>query len=207
MPVAEIKPSQLNEWLAQHEGRLKNTSYNRYVKLLKQLFEIAVQNRIIADSPVARTKTRWEKPQKPIRHVPTQAQFEAIVQDIRCQELHAEAEGSADFVQFLGEAGVGQAEAGSLTLGDVDWKCGLIRFRRHKAQAVSCVPTYTHLRPLLEKLANRCGTDAVPETHLLQLKEAKKALAAACRRLHFKDFCQRNIRQGLIRRLWQSGVD
>ena len=39
------------------------------------------------------------------------------------------------------------------------------------------------------------------------MKDAKRALAAACRRLKFKHFTQRNIRQALIRRLWQSGVD
>jgi hypothetical protein len=35
MQVGEIKPSHLSEWLAQHEERLKNTSYNRYAGFLK----------------------------------------------------------------------------------------------------------------------------------------------------------------------------
>ena len=41
--VRHIRPSHLDEWLALHEQRLKNTSYNRYAGLVKQLFEIAVK--------------------------------------------------------------------------------------------------------------------------------------------------------------------
>jgi len=40
--VSKIKPSYLGEWLARHEGRIKNTTYNRYCCFLKQLFDIAV---------------------------------------------------------------------------------------------------------------------------------------------------------------------
>jgi integrase len=207
MQVGEIKPSHLNEWLAHHEGRLKHTSYNRYAGFLKQLFEIATRDRMISESPFESVKTKWKKPQKPIRYVPTIEQFYAIVKEVRSQKHNDDAEDSADFIQFLGEAGVGQAEASSLTKGDIDWERNRIRFRRHKTQAVFYVPIYNHLKPLLEKLAQRCGADAALETKLLQTKDAKKALAAACRRLDLKNFSQRSIRQALIRRLWQSGVD
>jgi hypothetical protein len=50
--VAEVKPSQLSEWLAIHEGRLKNTSYNRYAGFLKQVFQIALNDGIIARNTV-----------------------------------------------------------------------------------------------------------------------------------------------------------
>jgi site-specific recombinase XerD len=119
--VSQIKPSNLDEWLASNEGRLKNSSYNRYCGVLKELFEIAVADRMIIESPFDGVKTKWKKPQKPIRKVPTQDEFESIVKDIRAQKFNADAEDSGDFVEFLGLAGLGQAEAGALTLGDVDW--------------------------------------------------------------------------------------
>ena len=59
----------------------------------------------------------------------------------------------------------------------------------------------------MKKLEARLGTDATSQTKLFNIKDARKALAGACRRLNFKNFTQRNIRQVLIRRLWQSGVD
>jgi hypothetical protein len=117
MQVGEIKPSHLNEWLAQHEGRLKHTSHNRYTGFLKLLFEIATRDRMISESPFESVKTKWKKPQKPIRYVPTIEQFYAIVKEVRSQKDNDDAEASADFIQFLGEAGVGQAEASSLTRG------------------------------------------------------------------------------------------
>ncbi len=207
MPVGEINPSHLNEWLSQHELRIKNTTYNRYASFLRQLFEIAVTDRRIADSPFNGVRTKWKRPQKPIRHVPTLGEFYRIVADIRAQPYNPAAEESADFVQFLGEAGVGQAEAASITKGDLDWERKVLWFRRHKTQAVFYVPMYNHLKPLLEKLEAKLGPGANAQTKLFKLKNAKKALAAACRRLNLRNFTQRNIRQGLIRRLWQSGVD
>ena len=46
-----------------------------------------------------------------------------------------------------------------------------------------------------------------PDEKVLKIKDAKKALAAACKRLGFSNFSQRNIRQVLIRRLWKSETD
>lgn len=79
--VREIRPSQLDEWLVVQEQRgIRNTTYNRYAGFLKQLFEIAVKDRIIPESPCKHLKTPWKKPQKPTRRIPTVEQFEAIVQ-------------------------------------------------------------------------------------------------------------------------------
>ena len=55
--VRHVRPSHLDEWLAIHEARLKNTSYNRYAGCLKQMFDIAVNDRIIATSPFGTVKT------------------------------------------------------------------------------------------------------------------------------------------------------
>ncbi len=204
--ITDIKPSHLNEWLAQHEGRFKNTTYNRYVGLVKQLFQIAVGDRVISRSPVEGIKTQWKKPQKPIRRVPTQEQFEAIVTEVRQQKLNSNAEETADFLQFLGLAGLGQAEAFTLTWGDVDWVGKRLRVRRHKTQALFHLPIYAHLEPLLKRLQEK-EPAAPANQRVFKIRDGKKGLTAACRRLGYPGFSQRNLRQVLIRRLWQSGVD
>ncbi len=61
MEVRDIRPSHLEEWLALHEARLRNTSYNRYAGCLKQMFDIAVKDRIIAESPFVQVKTGWKE--------------------------------------------------------------------------------------------------------------------------------------------------
>ncbi len=205
--VSEIRPSMLDEWMAQHERELKNSSYNRYALFLKQLFEVAVDDRIITESPVARMKKTWEKPQKPVRNVPTQEQFEAVVKSIRSQEFNLDADESADFIEFIGSAGLGQAEASSITLEDVDWDKNRIRVRRHKTDQLFYVPIYAHLKGLMERLCKKFPATAPRSQRLFKIKDARKALANACQRLGLPHFTQRNIRQVLIRRLWQSRVD
>lgn len=205
--VSEVKPSHLSEWLGQHEARLKNTTFNRYAGFLKQVFEIAVADHMIAHSPFDGVKTKWKKPQKPMRKIPTDEQFQAIVNDIRAQKFSADAADSADFIEFLGLAGVGQAEAGSLTLGDIDWERNRMHFRRRKTQQLFYVPIYKHLRPLLEKLHKQFPEGTAATQPIFKIRDAKKALAASCKRLGLHSFSQRNMRQALIRRLWQSQVD
>jgi integrase len=205
--VSRIRPSFLDEWLASNEGRLKHASYNRYSGFLKHLFTIAVKDRAIIESPFELVKTRWKKPQKPRRIVPTQEQFEAIVNEIRTQRLNAEAKDSADFVEFLGLAGLGQAEASVLTWGDIDWTAGVMHIKRQKTQQRFPVPIYAHLKPMLERMLAEYPSQPSSNTKVFKILDARKALVAACKRLEYHPFTQRNIRAALIRRLWQSGVD
>ena len=205
--VAEIRPSHLEEWLAKHEARIKNTTFNRYASVLRQMFDIAVKDHMIAESPFDLIKTQWKKPQKPIRHIPTQEQFAQIVADIRSQKFNAEATESADFVEFMGSAGLGQAEIEGIELGLIDTQAERIAIRRKKTQAVFYLPIYPHLKPVLEKILKKHPTPDDPHAKLFRMKDAKKALQAACKRLKLPHFSQRNIRQVLIRRLWKSGLD
>lgn len=105
-----------------------------------------MHDKMIIESPVVRLKKGWKRPQKPVRMVPTQQQFEALVASIGAQEQNGEAEESADFVEFVGLAGLGQAEASSTTLEDVDWARARIRVRRRKTGELFYVPIYPHLK-------------------------------------------------------------
>jgi len=204
--VRHVRPSHLEEWLAMQERRLRNASYNRVAGVLKQLFELAVRDRIIAESPFERVATPWKKPQTPVRNIPTVAQFGAIVNSVRSQKNNSHAEESADFIEFMGLAGLGQAEAASLTWGDVDFTQNCMRIRRHKTDTRFTVPIYAHMKPLMERLYANPGPKA-RQTLVFNIKDAKKALTNACERLGLPHFSQRNLRQSLIRRLWQAGVD
>ncbi len=205
--VRQIRPSMLDEWLAHEAPRLRNVSYNGYTGFLKQLFSIAVKDRIIAESPAASLRVPWKKPQTPKRLVPTVEQFEAIVESVRSQQYADTAQESGDFIEFLGLAGVGQAEASSLTWGDIDWSRNRMYFRRHKTDTHFYVPIYVHLRPLLMRLKEQARGRASDSARVFKVKDAKKALSAACARLNLPHFSQRNLRQSLIRRLIRAKVD
>jgi len=205
--VRNVRPSHLEEWLAVHERRLKNTSYNRYAGVLKQIYELAVKDRIIAESPFMQVATRWKRPQKPVRLIPTFGEFESIVASIRSQRWSPYAETTADFIEFVGLAGLGQAEAASLTWGDVDFVQNRMSIRRHKTDRRFTVPIYPHLKPLMDRLSVKAGVKATPMARVFMIKDGSKALTGACERLGLPHFTQRNLRQCLIMRLWKSGVD
>ena len=68
------------------------------------------------------------------------------------------------------------------------------------------LPIYPHLQPLLDRLRARRESSKKDEL-VFQIKDAKKALKAACIRLELPSFSQRAIRRVLIQRLWRAGVD
>ena len=205
--VRLIRPSMLDEWLAHEEPRLRNVTYNRYAGFLKQLFDIAVKDRIIPESPAKQLRQGWKKPQVPRRIIPSLTEFQAIVENIRCQPFSDHAGDTADFVEFLGSAGLGQAEASSLRWGDIDWQRNRLNIRRHKTDTLFYVPIYEHLRPLLLRLKEAKRGRPSASALVFQIKDAKKGLSAACQRLGLPAFSQRSLRQHLIMRLWKAGVD
>lgn len=205
--VRNIRTSHLEEWLANQERRLKNSSYNRYTGVIKQLFSLAVRDRILAESPFDKVRVRWKKPQTTKRLVPTIQQFEAIIKEVRAAPFTNHGPSSGDFLEFLGLAGVGQAEAASLTWGDVNMGQGIMHFRRHKTGQRFVVPVYAHLQPLMERLRLEAGTNVQTSDRVFKISDGKVALANACQRLGLPHFTQRNLRQCLILRLWKAGVD
>ena len=149
----------------------------------------------------------WKKPQVPKRRIPTVAEFEAIVENIRNQRFTDHAGHTADFVAFLGLAGLGQAETSSLTWGDVDWTNNRLHIRRHKTDTHFHVPIYDHLRPLLERVRKGTAGTGLGHIFVFKIKDAKRGLNAACKRLRLPPFSQRSLRQHLIMRLWKAGMD
>jgi integrase len=134
---------------------------------------------------------------------PTWEQFQAIITDVREQKFNADASDSADFLEFLGLAGLGQAEACSLTRGDVDFEADRIVTFRHKTVTGFAIPLFPQVRPLLERV---CAGKSHDE-RIFKLNNAKKALAGACKRLGFPPFTQRSLRRMFITRAIEKGVD
>jgi len=146
---------------------------------------------------------KYRKRSRPIRLTPTFEQFKAIVADIRSQRLNREAEQSGDFVEFIGLAGLGQAEVSALTRAHIDLEAGRLIVHRRKTDTGFSIPVYPQLRPLVEKLCN--GKE--PNDRLFTINEARKALANACRRLSFPQFTHRSLRRMFITRAIERGID
>ena len=109
-------------------------------------------DRMIARSPIAGMKQR--RREKPIRLAPSLDEFRTIVASIRAQKYADTAEESADFIEFLGLAGLGQAEASALTWADVNLDRGQLLTFRQKTRTGFAVPIFPQLRPLLVRPAH-----------------------------------------------------
>jgi integrase len=203
--VGKIKASDCDLWLARCARKSRNgfraSSRNAHMQILKDVFAMALRDRIISDSPAAHLK--YIKREKPIRLTPTWEQFKAIVADVRAQVFNADANDSADFLEFLGLAGLGQAEAGSLCRGDVDLEAGRMITFRHKTSTGFVVPIFPQLRPLIERL---CEAKANRDK-IFKIADAKHALTNACKRLGLPPFSQRSLRRMFITRAIERGID
>src|SRR5215475_14312094 len=199
--VSKIKPTDINLWLARYT--FGAAWRNLHLACIKDILAMAVGDGIIAASPAANLKK--VKLEKPIRRTPTFEQFNAIVESIRSQEFNGhDADESADFVEFIGLAGLGQAEASALMWDDIDWQREQIITFRHKTKSGFAIPLYPQLRPLLERRhAQRSpGVDRV-----FKIENAKRAIAAACKRLKLPAYLHRSFRRMFITRAIELGVD
>src|SRR5262249_27314949 len=136
--VRDIVSSQADLFLAQF--KFGASSHNAFVTVLRELFDFAVRDNCIAKSPCAHLKFR--KREKPIRLTPTYEQFRAIIDDVRGQPFNADAQDSADFLEFLGLAGLGQAETSSLRRSDIDFDARRLITFRHKTSTGFAVPIF-----------------------------------------------------------------
>src|SRR5437879_6378574 len=149
-------------------------SRNQHAAEIKHIFEMAVRDGIISRSPAAHL--RRAKLAKPIRATPSFEEFKSIVESIRSQKFNGhDAEESADFVEFLGLAGLGKAEAAALRQSDIDWQREKITTFRHKTKSGFAIPIYPQLKPLLV----RRRRDAVPNERVLMINVEKKAVSKA----------------------------
>ena len=123
--------------------------------------------------------------------------------DVRSQTRNQVAEQSADFLEFIGLAGLGQAEVRALTRADVDLDAGRMIAFRHKTRQGFFVPIFPQLRGLVEKL---CAGKAHDEP-LFNQRDAEKALHNSCRRLGFPRFSHRSFRRMFITRAIEKGID
>ena len=125
---------------------------------------------------------------------------------IRTQKYADTAEESADFIEFLGLAGLGQAEASALTWGHVNFERGQLLTFRQKTRSGFAVPIFPQLRPLLEKRRAQAGNPS-PDTRVFSVIDAKKSLSGACQRLNLPSYSSRSLRRCFIVSAIEKGVD
>jgi integrase len=163
---------------------------------------MALNDHVTMENPAS--QLTYQKRKKPIRLTPTFEQFQAIVADIRAQRFNGhDAEQSGDFIEFLGLAGLGQAEAAAITRAHVDLKSGRMIVYRHKTDTGFVIPIFPQSRRIVEELCN----GKKPNDRLFAIDQARQALANACKRLELPPYTHRSLRRMFITRAIERGVD
>jgi len=201
-PMRDLKKSQILTWLNQHYGQWSESYWNGALSLIRDALDMALNDHAIMENPVA--QVTYQKRKKPIRLTPTFEQFQAIVADIRGQKFNGhDAEQSGDFIEFLGLAGLGQAEAAAITRAHVDLDSGGMIVYRHKTDVGFAIPIYPQVRALVEKLCN----GKKPNDRLFAIDQARQALANACKRLELPKFTHRSLRRLFVTLALERGID
>jgi hypothetical protein len=221
--VARVKPSDVDMWLTAATKGMRHSSINRWHQFARQLFRLAVDDGVIAESPFVKSHHPAKKKQKVLRMTPSVEEFEKIVREIRqpnWQVPKGKRGGqrpkfqheSADFVEFEGRAGLGQAEVSALTWEDINETTkpamprGFIRVRRAKTDTYFEIPIYAGLVPVIVGMRERAkGAKLIGR--LFRIDDVKHALTSACERLRLPNFTQRNLRQMRIVEMIRAGIN
>ena len=214
--VARVRHSDIAAWLATIKPGKRASTYNRWRLFVRQLFALAAADEVIAKSPFIDKLNPRAKKEAVVRLIPTDEEFESIVAAIRRPVSKTQVgkhggqrpmwqHDSANFAEFLGLAGVGQAETVGLDWEDIDEKRNEITYLRKKTKRAFKTPIYGWLKPLLGRVRDQ--SDANSRGPVFQIKDVKHALTNACKRLSLPHFTQRSLRAMRIKRLWEAGVD
>ena len=101
--VATILASDVSSWLAR-QNSLKPNSYNELSRHLKNIFELALNDRVISRSPYFGVTNKRKRFTRQPDAIPSPEQFERIVEAISHQRFADHAQDSADLASFLGLA-------------------------------------------------------------------------------------------------------
>jgi len=196
------------ELFLQEFDHLAPATINHVIIVMREVFTKAVEEGCIDSSPMDKgvgIKYRKIK-DEPKRLMPDPESFQAIVDSIRSQKLADTANASADLVEFMGLAGLGTAECAGLRWQDINLKSGTIAVLRKKTGVHFQIPIYPQLRPLLDRMdSERENPD--PEANVFSVKNPKKSLEAACKRLKLADYTTRALRRMFITQALQRGID
>lgn len=201
--VRNVDLRQCSAWIKQFNDQL--ASYNLARQWLVMFFNYCIGNNYITRAPFDRSTLKPKKRIKPIRNAPSEEEFTAIIKAIREQPFTDHAQDTGDLVEFMGLAGVGQAECAGLEWQHVSLSTDKMTLFRVKTKTAYTIPIYPKVRPLIERL-KELAVDADPSAAVFKIRDPKKALAAACRKLRLPNFSPRSLRRMFIIRAIEKGA-
>ncbi len=182
------------------EGRTKSTC-NRYMALMKTMFNTAIKENYAAGNPVNKVKFYSEK----------DTLIELILTEAEERKLM---ETSADYLKPIItvalNTGMRKAEILNLQWNQIDFKAKRLRVEKAKNGKVRFIPINDVLSHELRRLENQNGQSSYVFFNAETMKayvDIKKGFKAACRRAEIKGLRFHDLRHTFATRLVEKGVD
>ena len=201
----DVRKSEVLAFLKPYADQSAST-HNHALTAVRDLFAFAMDDKACGSSPCDGIK--YAKAKAEIKRLtPTMGEFTRIVASIRAVPTSDTAEASGDLVEFMGLAGLGQAECDGIRWGDINFESRLITIIRKKTGQEFKIPIYPPLDPLLTRMDAARREAKSPEEKVFSVRNPKKALESACSRLGLPDYTPRAFRRMFITRGLELGID
>ena len=184
--IRDIRETDCLRWAAAYSGKVHGTRFNNTVGTLRAIFEVGLQNGLLADNP-ARSIRKVRVSGKSLR-LPSAEQFADILGNIESSGAWC-AYDAADLVRFLAYSGCRIHEAANVKRDDVDLQAGTIRISGDPVHGTKNSESRTiPINPAMHELCARLLEDRREprdpkrrgKGYLLKLTECREALANAC---------------------------
>lgn len=209
--IRNITRSHCDSWLNKRGTAMSSASFNKELETLNLVMEYAVQRGLLLTNPAHGIKRR-KAAQSKLR-VPSLKQFSDLVSALRDvnREFGTQGKGNdgANLVELLAYSGCRLGEATALRWRDVSFERNCITVtggeKGTKNHETRTVPMTDALRAMLLRV--QAPKQPGADDFISPIKDAKKCLHTACRKLAFPQFTHHDFRHFFATTCIEAGVD
>lgn len=203
MDVRKVPERDVEAWARRFAAEYSGTRFNNSLDSLRALFRIAQESGARIDNPAAHVG-RVEIRQKTLV-LPEREKFRVFVDAIRSAGAWCSRD-CGDFVEFLAFTGARKTEAANVTWADVDFIRDRLHLRVTKGGRARYVPLIRDAKALLLRMREE-RPDEAPETPVLRVREAQKAMDAAAKKSGVARITHHDLRHLFATACIEAGVD
>jgi len=199
-----LSSSYLEGWLAKliQAGKSSST-YNEHLAVLQGFYALLERDGVVtAPTPISHIK--WRRREKKIKLIPNDEQAALLIADMRAKKDNRSFKESADFTEFMLIAGVGNGETAALKWKHVDFLNNEMHLFRPKTRMYYPRRLNTRVREFLLKRYD--ASDKNGETNVFSIKNPRKAIENACKRLGLPHYSNRTMRRYFITDALRKGI-
>ena len=204
LEVRKITRLMCDQWAQKRSPGIASSTFNNERDTLIGILSYAKREGVILENPAEVTKRR-KLGKSPIL-IPSKEQFDTLLQTLRSLDIRYHI--AADLVELLAYSGMRKGEANGLRWRDINFRKGSftvtggdVGTKNHESRVVP-------LFPALRKFLHSFGDQREQlDDFVVPLKDAKKAIATACRIAELPHFNHHTMRHYFISNAIEKGID